>query len=223
MGQTLVQMTLPLDAVFASKLARLCGAEVWRLVRDSVGSRLRQLYGSQYSLHREIGLAGMVATGSEDFKDVLVPLLAEDSGSHFEAYRTGEPFRVSSLGENWQQTVTQWSEKARVSFVAEMMQHSPAAPEVIAFALADPSAAVRKSLLSHLWWAMSSEEIARLSQSLDDGQFKDMIAGMPAAYIPMRLRSRAVAIYAALATESTDPLGRFIAWRGRATGRCRSD
>jgi len=101
MGQTLVQMTLPLDAVFASKLARLCGAEVWRLVRDSVGSRLRQLYGSQYSLHREIGLAGMVATGSEDFKDVLVPLLAEDSGSHFEAYRTGEPFRVSSLGENW--------------------------------------------------------------------------------------------------------------------------
>jgi len=70
--------------------------------------------------------------------------------------------------------------------------------------------------LSHVWWAMSSEEIACLSQSLDDGQFKELIAGMPAAYIPMRLRPRAVAIYAALATESTDPLDRFIAWREAA-------
>jgi len=217
MGQTVVEMTLPLDAVFASKLARLCGSEVWRVVRESVGTRLRQLYGSQYSLHREISLAGMVATGSEDFKDVLVTLLAaEDSGSHLEAYRTVEPFQVSSLGENWQQTVKQWNENARVSFVAEMMQHGPASLEVIAFALADPSATVRKSLLSHVWWAMSSEEIACLSQSLDDGQFKELIAGMPAAYIPMRLRPRAVAIYAALATESTDPLDRFIAWREAA-------
>ena len=217
MGQTLVDMALPLDAVFASKLARLCGADVWRVVRESVGSRLRQLYGSQHSLHREIGLAGMVATGSGDFKDILVPLLAaEDSGSHLDAYRTGEPFRVSSLGENWQQTVKEWNEKARASFVAEMTQHGPASPEVIAFALADPDAVVRKSLLSHVWWAMSSEEIARLSQSLDDSQFKDLIAQMPAAYIPMQFRPRAVAIYADLATESIDPLNRFIARREAA-------
>jgi hypothetical protein len=217
MGQTLVEMALPLDAVFASKLARLCGAEVWRVVRESVGARLRQLYGSQYSLHREIGLAGMVATGSEDFKDILVPLLdAEDSGSHLDAYRTGEPFQVSSLGENWQQTVKQWNEKARVIFVAEMIQRGRASSEVIAFALADPSATVRKSLLSHVWWAMSVEEIARFSQSLDEGQFRDLITGMPAAYIPMQLRPRAVATYAALATESTDPLDRFIAWKEAA-------
>jgi hypothetical protein len=217
MGQTLVEMTLPLDAVFASKLARLCGSEVWMIVRESVGTRLRQLYGSQYSLYREIGLAGIVATGSADFKDVLLPLLAaEDSGSRLGAYRISTPFHVSSLGENWQQTVKQWNEKARVSFVAEMMEDGRASAELIAFALADPSATVHKSLLSHLWWAMSQEEIARLSQSLDDGQFKELIAGMPAAYIPVDLRPRAVAIYTALATESTDPLDRFIAWREAA-------
>lgn len=213
-GKTLVEMALPLDAVFASKLARLCGVEVWSAIREPVGARLRQLYASRYSQHREIGLAGMVATGSQDFRDVLIPLLAaEDYGSRLEVYRTGQPIQLSSLGENWEQTVSQWSESARVTFVSEMIQHSSAQAEIIALALADPSGTVRKSLLSHLWWAMSLEEVSRFAQSLDGAQFRDLIAGMPARYIPIQIRPRAAAIYAAQGSEASDPSSRFFAWR----------
>lgn len=217
MGQTLVEMALPLDAVFASKLAQLCGAEVWAAVREPVGLRLRQLYRSEYKLHREIGLAGMVATGSEDFKDILLPLLAaKDHEARSGVYGTGEPLRLSSLGANWERTVAQWDEEAQVNFVAEMMEHGPAPPEVVSFASASPIVAVQKSLLSNVWWAMSSDEIAHLSQTLDDGHFKDLIAGMPADYLPMSIRPRAAALYAALAGESADANGRFIAWREAA-------
>ena len=43
MGQALVEMALPLDAIFASKLG-LCGPEVWGAVREPVGGRLRRLH-----------------------------------------------------------------------------------------------------------------------------------------------------------------------------------
>jgi hypothetical protein len=142
MGRSLVEMTLPVDAVFAAKLARLCGTDVWSEVRAPVSARLRQLYGSEHQRHREIGLAGMVASGSEDFKDVLLPLLVgSNSGSRLEAYRTGETFHVSSLGNDWQRIVGQWNENARVSFVAEMMHRGQAQAEIDSFALADPECA----------------------------------------------------------------------------------
>ena len=214
MGRSLVEMALPVDAVFAAKLARLCGAEVWSETRVPVSGRLRQLNGSGHQLHREIGLAGMVASGSEDFKDVLLPLLAgSDSGSRLDAYRTGEPFQVSSLGNDWQRTVGQWNENARVSFVVEIMHRGQAHTDISSFALADPSAAVQKAFLSHVWWDMSPDEVPRLSQTLNDTQFSDLITGMPTEYIPARLRSRAAAMYAAVGANTSDPAGRFTAWR----------
>jgi hypothetical protein len=214
MGRSLVEMALPVDAVFAAKLARLCGAEVWSETRVPVSTRLRQLYDSGHQLHREIGLAGMVASGSEDFKDVLLPLLAgSDSGSRLEAYRTGEPFQVSSLGTDWQLTVGQWNENARVSFVVEMMHRGQAHTDINSFALADPSALVQKAFLSHVWWDMSQDEVPRLSQTLNDAQFSDLITGMPTEYIPARLRSRAASMYAALGASTPDPAGRLTAWR----------
>ena len=136
MGQALVEMALPLDAVFAAKLARLCGPEIWRVTREALGARLRQLWQSSISQHRDIAVAGMVASGSEDFKDILEPLLSsEDTNLQLEPYRTGEPFEVTSLGAAWEETVSRWPEGARASFVAEMMQRSPAPAEVVAFGL----------------------------------------------------------------------------------------
>jgi hypothetical protein len=214
MGRSLVEMTLPVDAVFAAKLARLCGTEVWSEVRVSVSARLRHLYGSGHQLHREIGLAGMVASGSEHFKDVLLPLLAESgSGSSLDVYRTGETFQVSSLGDGWQHTVEQWNEDARVSFVVEMMHRGQADTDVKSFALSDPSAKVQKAFLSNVWWDMSPDEVPRLSQTLNDAHFSDLITGMPTEHIPVQLRSRAAAMYAALGASTPDPAGRFKAWR----------
>jgi hypothetical protein len=218
MGQTLVEMALPLDAVFAAKLARLCGPEVWKVTREALGARLRQLWQSSFSQHRDIAVAGMVASGSEDFKDILEPLLSsEDTNLQLEPYRTGEPFEVTTLGTAWEETVSRWPEGARASFVAEMMQRSPAPAEVVAFAMKDPSPGVRKNLLSFVWWGMSLEEISRFSQTLDDANFKELIAGMYASELPPSMHPRALESYVAAANDATGPLDRFLAWRQAAS------
>jgi hypothetical protein len=218
MGQALVEMALPLDAAFAAKLARLCGPEVWRVTRNALSARLRQLWQSSFSQHRDIAVAGMVASGSEDFKDILEALLSsEDTNRQLAPYRTGEPFDVTSLGAAWEETVSRWPEGARASFVAEMMQRSPAPAEVVAFAMKDPSQGVRKSLFSFVWWGMSLEEISRFSQTLDDADFKELIAGMHASELPPSMHPRALEIYVAAANDATGPLGRFLAWRQAAS------
>ncbi len=218
MGQALVEMALPLDATFAAKLARLCGSEVWGLTREALGARLRQLWQSAFSQHRDIALAGMVASGSEDFRDILEPLLSsEDINLQLGPYRTGEPFEVASLGVAWEETVSRWSENARASFVAEMMQRTPAPAEVVTFALKDPAPRVRKSLLSFVWWGMSLEEIARFSETLDDADFKELIAGMHSSELPPSMHPRALESYVAAANNADGPLGRFLAWRQAAS------
>ena len=218
MGQALVEMALPLDAVFAAKLARLCGSEVWGVTRKALGTRLRQLWQSSFSQHREIALAAMVASGSEDFRDILEPLLSsEDPNLQLGPYRTGEPFEVASLGGAWEEKVNRWPEEARASFVAEMMQRTPAPAEIVAFALQDSSPRVRKSLLSFIWWGMSPEEISRFAQTLDEANFKELIAGMHSSELPPSMHRRALESYVAAANDATEPFGRFLAWRQAAS------
>ena len=218
MGQALVEMTLPLDAAFAAKLARLCGSEVWGMTREALGARLRKLWQSSFSQHREIALAGMVASGSEEFRDILEPLLSsEDTNLQFGPYRTGEPLEVTSLGAAWEETVSQWPEEARASFVAEMMQRTPPPAEVVAFALRDPAPRVRKSLLSFVWWGMSPEEISRFSQTLNDADFKELIVGMHSRELPPSMHPRALESYVAAARDATGPLDKFLAWRQAAS------
>ena len=213
MGKALVEMALPLDAIFTAELARLCGAEVWAAVRGPVEARLRHLYRSPSGMCRTIGLAAMVASGSDNFTDILVPLLSSaDRNFHFETYRAWAPFHISSLGKAWEQTVRQWNEEARLDFVCEIIAHGPARPDVISFALTDPSAAVRKGLLSNSWWTMSPEEIVRFAQTLDDEQFANLLDGAPERYIPPPLRSRAAATFARIAEESGDQSRRLSAW-----------
>ncbi len=165
----------------------------------------------------EIALAGMVASGSEDFRDILEPLLSsEDTNLQLWPYRTGEPFEVTSLGAAWEEKVSRWPEEAKASFVAEMTR-TPAPAEVVAFALKDPSPRVRKSLLSFVWWGMSLEEISRFSQKLDDVNFKGLIAGMHASELPPSMHPRGLERYVAAARGATAPLDRFLAWRRAAS------
>jgi hypothetical protein len=218
MGTSLVLMVLPVDAAFAGRLARLCGMEVWQGVRHQVSERLRQLYGSKSEVSREVGLAGMVATGSDDFRDVLLPLLSDgNASSRMVAFRTGEAFHLSSLGADWEAVVRQWNEDARISFVVEMTHHGQPDASVIGFALNDESRAVRKAYLSHVWWNLSSEEVARLGETLNDEQFEELITGLPSDYIPSPLRSRAASLYVGLGERATNAESRFRAWRKATT------
>ena len=127
-------MALRVDPVFTGELCRLCGVAVWEEVGASVGARLRQLYAAPS--YRHIGLAGMLATGFADFKDVIEPMLASDnSQERLGIYRTWDDFHVSTLGADWRGTVKGWSEHARVSFVSELLNRGNL-QDVIGFARA---------------------------------------------------------------------------------------
>jgi hypothetical protein len=77
------------------------------MTREALGARLGQLWQSSFSQHRESALAGMVASGSEDFRDILEPLLSsEDTNLQLGLYPTGEPFEVASRGAAWEEAVS---------------------------------------------------------------------------------------------------------------------
>ena len=213
MGTELIEMALRFDPIFSAELARLCGAEVWAKVRDHLGTRLRHLYSSQDGVLRKIGLAAMIASGSEDFRDILVPLLSSaDQSVRLETYHTWEPLRLSSLGDAWEEKVRQWDEGARINFVSLNIRLAPLQAAILDFALSDPSAAVRTTFLSNIWWSMSSDGVARFSRSLDDDQFAELVSHVPTDYLPKSLHSRVIAIYRHIAEGSTDRRQRYSAW-----------
>jgi hypothetical protein len=71
------RMALHVDPIFAADLANASGSEVWVKVRNDVGKRLRAWYAQKDMHHRQCALAAMLTTGSDDFKDIVVPLLAD--------------------------------------------------------------------------------------------------------------------------------------------------
>ena len=147
-GTLLVTMALTVDPVFAAELARLCGPHVWKEVRAAVGERLRALYASADKNYKASAIAGMLASGSDDFKDIIEPILAgDDQQAALGTYRGWEEFYVSSLGPNWRATVSGWKEEARIAFVSELLHHRNV-PDVAALALADPSIRVKQAVRS---------------------------------------------------------------------------
>ena len=76
-GAKVVRMALHVDGIFAAELANAAGSAVWSEVRTDVGKRLRAWYAQKDGNHRHCALAAMLATGSDDFKDILVPLLTD--------------------------------------------------------------------------------------------------------------------------------------------------
>ena len=105
-GKMLVEFALDVDPVFAAELARLCGKTVWVEVKNKIGQHLRSWHQMEDDSHKRCALAGMIASGSEDFKDILLPLLtSDDQQVRLRAYRSFREFHVSSLGESWKQVI----------------------------------------------------------------------------------------------------------------------
>ncbi len=201
----LVKGALPLDAVFAADLARLCGSKVWARVRVQVGERLRALYTVEEHPYRELALASMLATGSEDFKDVIAPLLSgADPQNRLGTYRTWDEFHLSCLGTNWSETVRQWNEGARVEFVSEIIRRR-FAPEVAAFVNADPSLRVKVAAINTFGWVGADEEAANLVASLDDEALANNIGQIHLDLLPPASHVRAVAILREVLGSQTEP------------------
>jgi hypothetical protein len=73
-GRVLVELAERADPVFASSLAYEFGPNVWRAAGASLAKTLRGLYRSQDAHARKLAVAGMLASGSEEFGDILLPL-----------------------------------------------------------------------------------------------------------------------------------------------------
>jgi hypothetical protein len=208
-GAFLIKTALPLDSVFAGDLARLCGPRVWAQVKTAVGERLRALYAVPERQYREVALTGMLATGSDDFTDIIVPLLSganpqEGLGS----YRAWGEFHLSCLGANWSQTVSQWNEPARAAFVTELIRRR-SAPEIAAFVHADPSLRVKLAAINAFAWVGAEDEAANLFASLDDEVLGENIGEIHLDLLPPASHPRAVTALRRVLDEQTEPNARL--------------
>lgn len=131
MGALLVRMALKCDPVYAAELAYFCGPLVWKYVGEEVSDHLRSMYATSDHNYKERALVAMVASGSPDFGDILLPLLtSEDQQKRFGTYRLWHDFHLSSLGSNWQQTLKGWNEETRAEFVGDLLRFGRAVREL---------------------------------------------------------------------------------------------
>src|SRR5580692_8932605 len=127
-------MALKADPVYAAELAYLCGPAAWKEIGGALAQRLRAMYSVPDEHFRQRALAGMLASGSQDFKDVFLPLLTgENDQVRLGTYRTWPDFHVSSIGPDWEKTVRGWSEEVRAEFVSELLHFGNARETISSF------------------------------------------------------------------------------------------
>ena len=199
----LVEMALGVDLVFAGELARLCGSTVSNEVRVVVGERFRAVYTVRDGNYQQYAIAAMLATGAEDFSDIIVPLLSEkDQQTRLRTYRLWPDFRVSSLGPNWREEVHGWSDEARADFVSELL-HRRIDGEVAVFAMEDSSIAVKKAAVESLALTRSHDALTRVLESMDAQAFED-VAREYSDLMPTALTTKTVAAMRRFIEISTD-------------------
>ncbi|MDO8267792.1 MAG: hypothetical protein Q7T32_08155 [Moraxellaceae bacterium] len=202
-GGKLVEMALAVDLVFAAELAQLCGADVWNEVRAAIGERIRTVYASHDGNFRQYAIATMLATGADDFSDIIVPLLSgQDQQMRLITYRLWPGIQVSSIGPNWREQVRGWSEEARADFVSELLHHR-VDDEIATFAAKDDSATVKNAAASGLMWSWSDEALTRVLESMDEQTFEE-VARKNADQLPAALRPKTIAAMRNFIETTTD-------------------
>ena len=207
-GSKLVDMALVVDLVFAGELAQLCGTAVWNEIRAVVGQRFRAAYALPDGNYQQYALAAMLATGADDFRDIILPLLSgQDQQTRLRTYRVWPDIQFSSLGSNWRGQVRGWSEEARADFVSELLHHR-VDDEVASFAVEDDSVAVKEAAVSGLMWTGSDDALTRVLESMDAQTFEDVVR-KNAGRIPPALRPKAIAAMWKFIKNTTDDPARL--------------
>ena len=213
-GAKLVRMALNVDPVFAAELARWCGPSVWSEIRADVGGRFRRWYDVPDGRHKQCALAAMVATGSDDFKDILVPRLTDPNDQvRLTIYHSVAEFLPSSLGPRWVEAVQGWAEGARFDFVLQLAHDPWAADTVEQLALADPSPPIKWNAARQLGWHGYTEKVEKLLGQLDDEDFRMALGSLGPDEIPPSLRRRAIHVTEATYAEIGDAFERLKALR----------
>ncbi len=207
-GGKLVAMAIAVDLVFAGELAQLCGAAVWNEVRAAVGERFRAVHAIRVGNFRQYALAAMLASGADDFADIIVPVLSgQDQQTRIRTYQLWPEIQVSTLGPNWREQVRGWSEEARIDFVSELLHHRVDG-EIADLAAEDNSIAVKKAAASGLMWTGSDDALTRVLGSMDARAFED-VARKNADRMPAALRQRTIAAMRNFIESATDHLARL--------------
>jgi hypothetical protein len=120
-GQYLVKWTIHIDPIFAAELTRILGERIWSEIKGEFEPLLRKWYECKNEDYKECALAAVFATGSEDFSDIIWPLLEHtDQQVRLSSYRAGGTFNLSCLGSNWKQRICGWEEERRSEFIGEL-------------------------------------------------------------------------------------------------------
>jgi hypothetical protein len=209
-GTRLVRMALHVDPIFAADLANAAGPSVWATVRDDVGKRLRAWYAQEDPHHRQCALAAMLATGSDDFKDIVVPLLSDANDQvRLATYHGGAEVLPANLGPNWRELIRSWPEEARLNFVTDLARNPWFADNVEEIALADKSPKVRWNAAHILSWYGFTEKVERLLNSLDDASLREVLRTTRPEEIPNSQWPRVLAVYEQMHKEASDPFERL--------------
>ena len=202
-GAKLVDMALVVDLVFAGELAQLCGAAIWNEVRAVVGECFRAAYAIPEKNFQQYAVAAMLATGSEDFRNIVLPILSgQDQQTRLWTYRLWTDIQISSLGSNWRKQVRGWSEEARVDFVSELL-HLRVDGEIVSFAVEDNSVEVKKAAVFGLMWIGSDDALTRVLESMDAQAFGD-VARINVDRMPPALKPKVIAAMRKFIESTTD-------------------
>ena len=208
-GKTLVEMALHVDPIFAADLARLAGDVIFRQVSQTLSQRIRTWYGVGDSHHRQCALAAMLATGSRDFADVVLPLLASDDQQvRLAAYRAWPEFHLSTLGPDWRKRVGGWQEAARSEFVSEITVTGRRTDVAEYFSVHDPSPEVRIEAIKVLTWIGAHEKVAKALESLPETSLQDALLRLRHEDLPTSVLPRALAAFHNELLSLTDPMQR---------------
>jgi hypothetical protein len=209
-GAKLVRMALEVDPIFAAELSRWCGRSVWTEVREEMGGRLRAWYEVPDGRHKQCALAAMLETGSDDFKDIVVPLLTDPKDQvRLAVYHSGAEFLPASLGPRWVEVVQSWPEEARLNFLLQLGHDPWLADTVEQLALADPSSQIKWNAARQLSWYGFTEKVEKLLGPLDDNDFRTALRSLDPDEIPPSLRERAIAVTEVKYAETGDAFERL--------------
>jgi hypothetical protein len=212
-GVRLTRMALRVDPVLAADMARLAGPHIWSEVRDAFGTVLRHWYSISDVHHKQLALAAMTATASDDFADVIVPLVTNtDREIRLSVYTAGEAFYPTSLGADWRNTVEAWHEDARTDFVSEVVHRGLMAEIGERFALHDPSEKVRNAAIQELCWISATDALERVINGLNDASLDAALPAFFPEIIPELARPRVIAANRRLIAREVTPLSRIRLW-----------
>jgi hypothetical protein len=209
-GAKLVRMALHVDGILAADLGNASGSAAWSEIRTDIGKRLCAWYSQKDGNHRQCALAATLATGSDDFKDILVPLLTDaDNQVRLSAYHGGAELLPENVGSNWRDVIRGWSEEVRLDFNVQLAHNPWFADVVEEIALADPSPKIRWNVAHMLSWYGFTEKVEDLLKSLDDTSLREALRTARPDEIPTSQWPRVVAVYEQMHMEAGDAFERL--------------